>query len=60
MKANNDIRTYAKDNGVALWECAKALGISEATMIRRLREELPDSHKEEIKGIIDDIAKWRI
>lgn len=56
MLANTDIRTTAKENGVRFWEIAEHLKISEPTMTRKLRRELPDSEKQEIFKIIDELA----
>ena len=56
MQNNNDIRTAAKDNGVCLWELADRLHISEPTITRRLRRELPDNEKQHIFSLIDEIA----
>ena len=56
MLANTDIRTTAKENGVRFWEIAKHLKISEPTMTRKLRKELPDSEKQEIFKIIDELS----
>lgn len=56
MLANTDIRTTAKENGVRFWEIAEHLKISEPTMTRKLRKELPDSEKQEIIKIIDELS----
>ena len=56
MLANTDVRTTAKEKGVRLWEVAEYLKISEPTMTRKLRRELPDSEKQEIFKIIDELA----
>ena len=56
MLANTDIRTTAKEKKVRFWEVAEYLKISEPTMTRKLRKELPDSEKQEIFKIIDEIA----
>lgn len=56
MLANTDIRTTAKEKKVRFWEVAEYLKISEPTMTRKLRKELPDIEKQEIFKIIDDIA----
>ncbi len=50
------VRKYAKSKGVYLWQIAKALNISEASMTRKLRKELSSSEKEEIKTVIDYLA----
>lgn len=57
MRANNDIRTYAKSKGVYLWEIAESLGILDAALSRKLRRELPQAEKERIFKIIDGIAE---
>lgn len=56
MLRNLDIRKTAKSNGVFLWQIADALGVSEPTLTRRLRYELPDSDRTKILAIIDDLA----
>ncbi len=57
MLNNQEIRTHAKTNGVRLYEVAEALKISEPTMTRKLRRELPQDEKHRIFNIIDGIAK---
>ena len=54
--SNLDVRTIAKENGVRLWEIADKLGISEPTITRKLRRELPADEKQKILAIIDEIA----
>ena len=57
MKLNNsDLRQIAKNKGVALWEIADKLQISEPTMTRKLRRELPPEEKAQIFAIIDEIS----
>ena len=55
-KANQDIRDYAAQKGVYFWEIAMQLGVSEPTMTRWMRVELPEDKRREIEWIIDDIA----
>lgn len=55
--ANLDLRRTAKANGVSLWQIADKLGISEPSMTRRLRFELPEEEKNKIIGIITELAK---
>ena len=45
IKKNVDVRKAAKDSGVFLWEIADKLGVSEPTLNRWLRKEMPDSQK---------------
>ena len=55
-RANQEIREYAAKNGVYLWEIALAMGISEPTMTRKLRTELPEDERRKIAQIINEIA----
>lgn len=54
---NMDVRNYAKERNVNLWEVSERLGYSHETAFSRvLRHELPDDKKEEIRTIIDYLA----
>ncbi|MBK6089809.1 hypothetical protein [Ruminococcus difficilis] len=53
---NLELRTKARKNGVRLWEIADRLGISEPTITRKLRRELPTNEKQRILAVIDEIA----
>lgn len=53
---NADIRAEAKQSGVFLYAIAEKLGVSEPTMTRLLRRELPTDKKAQIKGIIAELA----
>lgn len=55
-KANQDICDYAAKKRVYFWEIALKLGVSEPTMTRWMRVELPEDKRREIKWIIDNIA----
>lgn len=55
--ANKEIRRTARANGVPLWKIADKLGISEPTMSRKLRHELPEEQKTKILNIINELAK---
>lgn len=55
--SNQDIRQYAKKAGVRLWEVSEYLGISDPTMTRKLRHELPEDEKHYMFAIIDELAK---
>ena len=56
-KANNDIRTAAKNAGVFLYQVAKELNISESGFICKLRYEVPQSDKEQVLNAIQKIAQ---
>ena len=54
---NNDVRAYAKEKKVNLWEVSERLGFAHETAFSRvLRHELPEEKKTEIKQIIDELA----
>ena len=50
---NADIREHAKTSGMYLYQVAAAIGISEPTMTRKLRFELPESEKKKLFAVID-------
>lgn len=56
---NQEIRKTAKEKNVSLWEIADELKISEPTMTRKLRHELPEAEKTKILALIDKIAERR-
>ena len=54
---NVDIRNYAKEHKVNLWEVSERLGYAHETAFSRvLRHELAEDKKTEIKTIIDNLA----
>lgn len=53
---NKDLRTYAKEKGVCLWQVAQVLGISEPTMTRRMRRELSQQDKQAMRDMVDALA----
>ena len=54
---NLDLRKSAKAAGIPLWRIADAIGVGEATMTRKLRHELPEKEKQQMFGIIEQLAK---
>ena len=54
MKANRQIRTALEESRMRHWELADLLGISENTLIRRLRKELPEEEQKRIISIIKE------
>lgn len=58
--ANKELRSYAKQNGVSLWEVADEMKISEPTITRWLRKELDETTSNEVHNAIDNVAqkKW--
>lgn len=55
-KTNLDIKQRAIAADVKLWQIGKALGMSDFTFSRKLREELPEDEKAKIFEIIDRLA----
>ena len=53
---NQDIRLYAFERNIKLWQIAEGLHLQDSNFSRMLRRELPDKKKEEIRAIIDQIA----
>ncbi len=56
-KANQDIREYAKSQGVFLYEIAAQYGVNDITFTKKLRKELSTKDKKAILRIINTIAK---
>ena len=54
--ANQIIRDELREQKVYQWELAKALGISEATMVRKMRTEMSDEETMELLALIDSIV----
>ena len=50
--AGDEIRKEAKAHGVYLWQVAKAADISEATLMRWLRDDLDDRRAEILKNAV--------
>lgn len=55
IKANQDIRKKMNDAGLKQWQVADAIGVHEQTFLRRLRRELPETEKQELFKIIDEV-----
>ncbi len=56
---NQKIRLKARGAGVPLWKIAEALGVSEPTMTRWLRHNLPEEREKQIIAVIDQLAGER-
>lgn len=54
---NTDIREYARNKNVYLWEVADFLKIADMTLSKRLRYELTEEEKAEYYKAIDTISK---
>lgn len=53
---NKDIREYAEKHNVKLWQIASELHINDGNFSRKLRTELNEEKKAEIKAIVDKLA----
>ena len=53
---NLDIRRKLKEVKVLQWQVADKLGVSEMTLVRKLRYELPEAEKQKIFQIIEELA----
>lgn len=58
-ETNQDIKLAAKNAGVYHWEIADKLGIQDSAFSRKLRRELPPQERDQILGIIKDLAAER-
>lgn len=56
MLNNADVRSYAKEQGVKLWELAAFMHVSDMTITRKLRADLTGTEKAELRKHIDKIA----
>lgn len=54
---NQDIRNEVKEANLHLWQIADKLGIVDATFSKRLRYELSDEKKDEIRQIIKELKE---
>lgn len=57
MKKNQELREYAKNKDVKLWEVAEVLGINDGNFSRKLRKELSDTERDNVLSIIDKVAE---
>ena len=55
--ANEEIKAYAKQAGVKLWEVAEGLNITDVSLSKKLRYELDSDYKHRIVKLVDQIAK---
>lgn len=53
---NEDVRKFAQECGVKLWEVADRLGCTDSTLSRKLRRELPEEEKKTVMDIIMTIS----
>ncbi len=56
---NVKIRERAKAAGVKLWEVAERCGLTDSSLSRKLRRELPEAEQKRLLEIIDQLAAER-
>lgn len=59
QEKNSEIKMALKESRVRQWEVAEALNISESTIVRRLRKELPLDEKTRILQVIEQLKSNR-
>ena len=59
MRCNRDVRAYAMQNGVYMWELASQLCISPGTLSRILRTELSQEDKAHMLTAIKLVATFK-
>lgn len=52
---NQDIRRETQAAGLKLWQIAEGLGITDATLSRKLRREFTPEQKEQVRQIIGQL-----
>lgn len=59
-KANMKVRIAQAENFVAQWEIAEEVGVSEQTVYRWMRKELPEDEQQLLINAIEKIAQRRM
>lgn len=54
---NKEIRNEMKQKGITQWKLGELLGVSENTVNRKLRKELPEEEKQKILEVINSCGK---
>lgn len=57
---NQEIRQAIKAAGLKQWQVAKQCGVTEYTFIRWLRDELPESRKNDILNAIEALSRKEV
>ena len=55
-RANLEVRDRAKAAGIQLWAVADRMGVSESTLTRMLRKELPPAEKGKLISFINSLS----
>ena len=59
LESNAKVKLAARGAGVPLWKVARELGISEATITRRLREPLNEDEKNRFLEVIEQLREGK-
>lgn len=54
---NMRIRNALRIADMRYWQLAEALGVSEMTLTRRMRNEMPDEEQDRIVALIEEFAR---
>lgn len=54
---NQEIRQAIKAAGLKQWQVAKAIGVSEYSFIRWLRDELPEERRKAVYKAIEELSR---
>lgn len=57
LAGNEELRSLCRRKRVPLWAVARVEGVSEYTLIRRMRIELPEAEKTRLVAVIECIAR---
>lgn len=55
--ANESIRNAAHNKRIRMWEIADMLNVSENTLYRKMRYEMPLEEQQRILRVIDELSK---
>lgn len=55
VRANDDLRKRIEAAGIKQWQLAEKLNVSEFTLSRRFRHELPEEEKQRIETAIREM-----
>lgn len=56
LKANAQLRKEMQEHNLSLWMIADEMGVTESTLCRRLRHELEETAREEIKAAMNKLT----
>ena len=56
VRANEELRDYAKKNGVFLWQIGEKIHLRDGNFSRKLRTELTPRERNKLIAIVDLIA----